>query len=478
MAQRRLRTLALVAAVAVSGTTLAACSRDKKAPSVRSPRTTAAAPVTTEVADPDRPRGGSVRVGVWGAPDVGAPTIGGAAVRALVLPQLFAALPDSTWRPLLVQPGSDRTARDARSASFKLRPRAAWSNGAPITAEDLRRSFDQRVVTAIEGPTANGTITVRFNQPLPGWRRLWSGTDAVAAPGPGIWGGPFVVASSTPGLELVLRRNDKWSGVVAKGPFLDAVQLVLVPDPVTAAQLLEKGQLDVVMPPAFTVRTTELRGIANVSVDTVERGGWWVGMVLSSRLSEDKRRAMAGTVNRDRFVSVLLQGEGSVLNGFIGPEDAAWTGARYPDAGALSGSDAVDVVGQIEEPMTPAIQRVVQQRVQVVKGTVELRNAEADRVEPWLAAGEYDAAIAMFVDGPELCWLCRWGKVDEALARAADAGDRSAAAQLEVKLRDQAWVVPYWRPRTTVAWRNGLNGVRANGYALNAAWNAWEWWRG
>ena len=41
-----------------------------------------------------------------------------------------------------------------------------------------------------------------------------------------------VVASAVPGLETVLRRNDHWSGVVAKGPFLDELHRVLVPDPV------------------------------------------------------------------------------------------------------------------------------------------------------------------------------------------------------------------------------------------------------
>jgi ABC-type transport system substrate-binding protein len=415
---------------------------------------------------------------VWGAPDVTAPTIAGSAVRALVLPQLFVAQPDGSGRPSLVAPGSDTTAPDARAASFRLRPGVAWSDGRPITADDLRRNPDGRVVAGIDGPDPKGVITVRFNQPLPGWRRLWSGVDAVAAPAPGVWGGPFVVAASNPGMETVLRRNPKWSGVVAKGPFLDEVHLVLVPDSTTAAQLLEKGQLDVVMPPAFTVRTTQLRAINNVSVDTVDRGGWWVGLLLGGRLPENKRQAMAGTVDRDRFVGVLMKDEATVLNGFIGPEDAAWTGARYPDAGALRGAAAVDLVGEIEEPMTPAVQRVVQQRVNAVGGTTELRNAEADRVEPWLAARAYDAAIAMVVDGPDVCWLCRWGFVDEGLARQADTGDRAAAAQLEVKLRDQAWVLPLWRPRTAVAWRDGLDGVKANGYALNAAWNAAQWWRG
>ncbi|MEY2475481.1 MAG: glutathione transport system substrate-binding protein [Actinomycetota bacterium] len=473
MARPRLTAASLAFVLAV--VTLAACNRDTPDGTARPGPSSSSAP-TTSIPDPDRPRGGTARVGVWGAPDVGAPTIGGAAVRALVLPQLFVAQPDGAWRPSLVEPGSDRTADDGRSASFRLRPRAAWSDGSPITAEDLRRNPDGRVVAGIDGPDVKGVITVRFSQPLPGWRRLWSGRDTVNAPGPNIWGGPFVVASATPGLETVLRRNDKWSGVVFKGPFLDEVRLVLVPDAVTAADLLAKGELDALMPPAYTVRTAELRGTAAVSVDAAQQGGWWVGLLMSAKLSEEDRRAMAGTIARERFISALMQDEAVVLNGFLGPEDAAWAVPRYPDARSLKG-DNIDLVGQIEEPMSPALQRVMQQRVRTVSGTIELRNAEADRVEPWLAEGGYEAAVVMAVDGPEVCWLCRWQHVDEGLARAADAGDRAAAAQLEVKLRDQAWVVPFWRPRTVVAWRNGLNGMKANGYGLNAAWNAWEWWR-
>ena len=55
--------------------------------------------------------------------------------------------------------------------------------------------------------------------------------------------------------------------------------------------------------------------------------------------------------------------------------------------------------------------------------------------------------------------------------------DEAAALALEAKLRDEALVLPLWRPVTVVAWRDGLGGVRANGYALSGAWNAWEWWR-
>ncbi|MGQ0521212.1 MAG: ABC transporter substrate-binding protein [Actinomycetota bacterium] len=431
---------------------------------------------STTTTRPSRPKGGSARVGVWGEPDPGAATLGGAAVRALVLPQLFVAGPGGRWEPSLVAPGSDGQAADARSATIRFRRGAVWSDGSAISADDLRRSADPRFVAGVDGPAPDGTITLRFTQPLPGWRRLWSGTDAVTAPGPGVWGGPFVLGSHVPGLEAVLKANERW---YRGRPHLDEVRLVLVPDPVTARQLLARGELDVVMPPAATVRTRQLEAIKGVSVDAKPRSGWWVGLLTRpDRLGPDARRALAASVDRDAFVGTLLRGEASVLNGFgaAGAGAGAWAGVKAGDPAGLRGV-TVDLVGEVEEPMTATLQRSMQKRAHPAGGRLELRNAEADRVERWLAEGSYQAAIVLQFDGPQPCWTCRWASVDEALARAADAGDPAGVQALEVKLRDEALVLPLWRPTAVVAWRNGLEGVEANGYALSGAWNAWDWWR-
>ncbi|HVE46863.1 MAG TPA: ABC transporter substrate-binding protein [Acidimicrobiales bacterium] len=429
----------------------------------------------------ERPRGGSVRVGVWGEPDPGAPTLAGAGVRALVLPQLFVARPDGRWTGSLVQPGSDRTAPDRRSATLSLRKGAVWSDGTPISAVDLRRSADARFVAAIDGPDAAGVLTLRFTQPLPGWRRLWSGTESVPPPASGVWGGPFVVAERTPGLEVVLRRNDRWYG----GPpaLLDEVRLVLAPDDVIARKLLERGALDAVMPPAATVRTRQLESLKGIRVQAAPRTGWWVGLLLRGQaIPRERRLALVATVDRAEFVGVLLQREATVLNGFAGPDDRVWAGVAVgaPPAGgsaeAIKGA-AIEITGQVEEPMTPLLERSMQKRARRLGGRLELRNAEADRVERWLGDGAYQAAIVMQMDSPVVCWTCRWGSVDQALATSADAGDTAAATALQSKLRDEGLLLPLWRPTVVTAWRDGLNGLVANGYALNAAWNAAEWWK-
>lgn len=423
-------------------------------------------------------RGGAARVGVWGEPDPAAPTLGGAAVRALVLPQLFVAGPDGRWRPSLVEGGSDVTAPDRRSARLRLRP-GRWSDGTAVTADDLRRTADARFVAGIDGPGPDGTLTVRFTQPLPGWRRLWSATDSVAAPAPGVWGGPFVVESYQPGLEVVLRRHDGWYG--GPGPFLDELRLVLVPDATMARRLLAAGELDALMPPADTVRTPQLEALDDVAVDVGDRSGWWVGLRFApARLAPDRRRAVAATVDRRLFVETLLAGEATELPGFVraadGEETGPWAEVAAGDAAALAGA-TVDLVGQFEEPLRPLLQRSMQRRAVEAGGRLDLRNAEAERVEPWVAAGEFEAALTMEFDSPVVCWTCRWASVDEDRARAADAGDRAAAEALQARLAGEVVVVPLWRPTPVVAWRRDLAGPGANGYALSAAWNAWEWHR-
>jgi ABC-type transport system substrate-binding protein len=431
--------LALVAALVAASCSHGGGDRGAVTPTTVVRRSTPATSTTVV-----HPRGGSVRVAVRGDADPGAPTSAGAAVRSLVLPQLFVAAPDGTWTPSLVEPGSDRTAPGDRSATFRLRAGATWSDGTALVAADLARTADHRFVASVDGSADGRRVTVRFTQPMPNWRRLWSGVDSVAAPRPGVWGGPFVVASRTPGLETVLGRNDRWWG--APAPWLDEVRLVTVADETTARLLLARGEVDVVAPLAATNRTPQFRAMPGVRVEVgpvapVGAGGWWFGLLVNTkRLDGGERRGLVGSFAAARFRDVLLRDEAVAPDGL--PSLAGG------DAGAIKGHD-VTLTGTVEDPMTALVERSLQKRARAAGGTVELRNAEADRVDRWVASGDYDAALT-------------WVYGDAATATTGD-------------------VVPValWRPVPVVAWRDGsVDGVRASAYGLSAAWNAWEWFRG
>lgn len=451
--------------------------------------TTSAAPPTSVVAAPDvqavparyedRPRGGSARVAVFSEPDPAAPTLGGDAVRSLVLPRLFAPGADGRWTTSLVVPRTDVTAPDRRSARFKLIPGATWSDGAAITIEDLRASADARFVAGLEGPASDGTITVRFTQALPGWRRLWSGSDGIPQPRPEAWGGPFVVESRTPGLETVLRRNDRWYG--RELAHLDELRLVLVPDATTQRKLLERGRVDVIAPMPYAQRTALLESVKGATVTRGAPGGWWLAMLPNpAKLDAPARNALVRSVDRARFASAVLKAEATLLQAVPGSavfSEAIWSDIVLGQPSALKGK-TIDLVSMYEEPMSGLVGRSVQRRVRNAGGALELRTAEAERVEGWIATGDYDVALMPMLDGLELCWTCRWATVDEALARSADAGEAGAVVSLERKLKDEGHVLPLWQHVPVVAVRDGLQGVAPNGFAASGAANAWEWWRG
>src|SRR5256885_527444 len=79
-------------------------------------------------------------------------------------------------------------------------------------------------LTAVDGQGA--AVTFHFDGAFPGWRRLFSGADFLLPAhrlagkdprlewrqGPDLAGGPFRLGAVTPGLSVVLERNDSWWG--------------------------------------------------------------------------------------------------------------------------------------------------------------------------------------------------------------------------------------------------------------------------
>lgn len=434
---------------------------------------------TASVDDPDprRPVGGSVRVAVSTPPELTDASAGGRALRQLVLPSLFVAQPDGTWRASLAEPGSDRSADDMRSARLRLRTDARWTDGSPISVDDLRRTRDERFVSSIDGPDASGMVTIRFTQPLPGWRRLWSGDQAISAPRQEVYGGAFRVSSVNSGLETVVVRNDDWFGSDVQ-PFLDEIRLVLVPDTATARELMSSGQIDVIAPGADTVRTDQLRSIPGVEVSRQDDSGQWTVLRLNpSRLSDDVRRAIIESFPRSDFVRGLLDGEADLMSSLSGSE-TLWEEKPKSTPPLSSLTDTtITLVSSSQEPLGSLLGRTFERAITSAGGTVRLQVDDEAKVASWIKSGTYDVVLETGNDGPSLCWTCHFDH-DHALAMQADSGDERAATALQTALRDQMLVLPLWRAHAVVGFRHDVvDGIEANGYAASVTWNAQRWWK-
>lgn len=463
----RFRSVAFFAAILIAASILAIVRNNDEKPSD-------SAPVPEAITGHDH--GGSVQVGVSSPPELVDQGQGGDALRQLVLPVLFDAYADGTWRPSLVEPKSDHTSPDGLSATFQFRRGVQWSDGRPITVDDLRRTVDSRFVVSVDNPDAKGVVKVEFKQRLPGWRMLWSATP-IAPPAENVFGGPFVVKSVTSGFETVLERNPSWYLAGRDhAPFLDEIRLQLISDPTLGREMLAAGTLDVVMPAPNTVRTKQLRAIAGVDVSVESRTNAWTGVRLSSKLLRpDVRTTFLSNVPRKEIVGALLADEASVVESFSG--GAQWKDPR-PSAGVGLDKASIRFSASHTEPLSQSLGRSITRVAEHDGGTVATEITDVESIRKMLDDGSFDAVLEVEPESPTFCWSCSFAAVDQELARRADAGDQLAVQDLQVKLRDEGLLLPLWKPNAVVASRKAaVSGVTANGYTPTRLSSAARWWK-
>ena len=173
-----------------------------------------------------------------------------AAISALVLPSSFRPVPDpatptgSRWEmdpTLLVS--ADVTAKGPFTVTYKIRPEAAWTDNAPIAADDFWYLWRQMVsqpgvvdpagydlITGVQSVDGGKTAVVTFSQPYPAWRELFNdllpahivkdvpgGFPAGLTRSMPVTAGQFRVDNIDPQLdEILLARNDRFWGTPAK----------------------------------------------------------------------------------------------------------------------------------------------------------------------------------------------------------------------------------------------------------------------
>jgi len=173
-----------------------------------------------------------------------------AAISALVLPSAFRPVSDpatptgSRWEldpALLVSAAVTDTS--PFTVTYKIRPEAAWTDNAPIAADDFWYLWRQMVsqpgvvdpagydlITGVQSLDGGKTAVVTFAQPYPAWRELFNdllpahivkdvpgGFPAGLARALPVTGGQFRVDTIDPQRdEILLARNDRFWGAPAK----------------------------------------------------------------------------------------------------------------------------------------------------------------------------------------------------------------------------------------------------------------------
>ncbi|MDX6645261.1 MAG: peptide/nickel transport system substrate-binding protein, partial [Miltoncostaeaceae bacterium] len=258
------------------------------------------------------------------------------------------------------------------AVTFRIRRRAAWSDGVPVTSADAvftwrtmldpanrvasRTPWDRVATIRVGGPRR---FTVVFKAPYAAWRDLFSpsggnvllprhalsGRDfnTVWNRGGVIGTGPYVLSSYTPGQRLVLTPSPRYwnrSGS-GGGPFVSRIVNVYLDGSATQRVQFEGGEVNFVAPPDFTLIPT-FRALPGTRVQAPP-GVTWEHLEFNAQdpvlRDVNVRRAIASAVDRRELISVSTRGEALPLDSFLVPQQRpyfrpSWAGVG-PDPAAV-----------------------------------------------------------------------------------------------------------------------------------------------
>lgn len=495
-------------------------------------------------------RGGEVVVAYPHEPSTLNPFVTGGdapATRDLVrplMPALYRLGPDGKREPWLLagEPAATDVGGTPFSVRLHLREDAVWSDGRPITAEDLRFTwravvsspgiaskdgYDRLTDVAVEGPKIARLV---FREPFARWRDLFSAglgvlpahalgktdiSQALARSWP-VSGGPFVLKSRTPGLQIVLERNPRAWGDV---PLLERIRVVYVPDVVTALQLYARGEVDVLGPyPAVELGRRGQTARAGSQV-TGDRGATWLGLFLNVRTPEltdaRVRRALVFALDRAAICEGLVREQGTLWNAPSSSDggrvsasfekdladtaeaerllDAAgWragsAGARTRSGRELSVTFASDAAGELTQRVARAM------NTQAIGVGIDLNLVGIDHdklVGEWAPGDGFEAGLLVVRDPPGGALRARFGLAgpanisrlrDRRLDDALDAADRTlddaspAVDAPSARIAELVPVIPVCLLEVTTVARRGVHEVDASAAADGFLWNAASWW--
>jgi peptide/nickel transport system substrate-binding protein len=179
---------------------------------------------------------------------------------------LVKPMPGNPMAPSLAESWS--TSKDGLTTEFLLRPGITFHNGEPVTAEDVKYSFERyrgaankllrEKVAAVEAVDAR-RVRFRFKEPWPDFMTYYGSLTTGAgwvvpkkylekvgddgfkkAP---IGAGPYKFVSFNPGVELVLEAHESYW---RKRPSVKRLVLKAVPDEATRLAMLKRGEADIV----------------------------------------------------------------------------------------------------------------------------------------------------------------------------------------------------------------------------------------
>jgi peptide/nickel transport system substrate-binding protein len=232
---------------------------------------------------------------------------------------------------------------DPRTYVFKLRANATFQNGEPVTAADVKASFDairaekstaylRQAFQEIEAIEAVDPKTVRIvlKQPTPSFTAVLASPHAAVVfakqmdkPDAMIGAGPYRLENSEKGVSLTFKaRADFYKPGLPK---TDTIRLVVYADDSLRVAALNAGDVDIIeyVPAQSLKALSETQGIRLQSAL-----GLFMYVVFNLKqgpfTDHRIRRAVAHAINREELVKGAFLGYGKPLDGVPLPEGSPY----------------------------------------------------------------------------------------------------------------------------------------------------------
>jgi peptide/nickel transport system substrate-binding protein len=236
---------------------------------------------------------------------------------------------------------------DQKTYTFHLRPGVKFSNGLPLTADDVTFSLNKAFSTStsqlsylnakIASMTAPDpeTVVIKFKKPWPYLLGDVSGFGATIMPKQTVESegyqaylhhpigtGPFVFDHWAHGSEIVVKRNPTyWQ---AGKPYLNSITWRVIPSDPTRVTAVEGNQADIAeVPPRNQLATLEKQPGLQVLTFPSSRSDAIIVNVTKPPLSNQSvRQALSLAIDRNAVLQAALFGNGATSKSFIVPPPA------------------------------------------------------------------------------------------------------------------------------------------------------------
>lgn len=237
---------------------------------------------------------------------------------------------------------------DGKDFVFKLRQDACFADGTPLTASDVKFTYDRAKempktksnTSKIESVEVVDDYTVRINlvEPYAPFKTIVTSSNlsivseaAVTAAGEAygdvdniLGSGPYVVQEWLPNDHYTLVKNENYWG---EEPIATTITCRVIPEGSARAIALETGEVDIV----WNVDAIDCENLeANPDVTLLSQGSSsieYLGMNTSKEVFSDVRvrQAINYAIDQQAFIDTIIEGRGTVANSYINNMIPGWT---------------------------------------------------------------------------------------------------------------------------------------------------------